>query len=270
VLATKFGLVSHRDGNAAPETVDSSPASVRVAVEGSLRRLNVDHIDLYYQHRVDPPDVDRRHRRSAGGAGAGGQGLVHRAFRGGAGHRPAGARGASGGGVAGRILAVDTRSGGRAPASHGGTGHRLRPVLATGTWLLDRSDPLTSRLGPQRLSQPDPPLLRRELRSESAHRQRGARRRGGAGRHAGPDRAGVAVGAERPHRADPGNETNRAARGERGRGLDRAEPGSAGAIERHPPRRATATPTCPTSTARRRTARRRTSPGSRARRPASG
>ena len=54
MLATKFGLVSHRDGNDAPETVDSSPQSVRVAVEGSLRRLNVDHIDLYYQHRVDP------------------------------------------------------------------------------------------------------------------------------------------------------------------------------------------------------------------------
>jgi aryl-alcohol dehydrogenase-like predicted oxidoreductase len=34
--------------------VDSSPASVRAAVEGSLRRLGTDHIDLYYQHRVDP------------------------------------------------------------------------------------------------------------------------------------------------------------------------------------------------------------------------
>ena len=53
VLATKFGLVSHRGGTDAVETVDSSPESVRVAVEGSLRRLNVDHIDLYYQHRVD-------------------------------------------------------------------------------------------------------------------------------------------------------------------------------------------------------------------------
>ncbi len=53
VLATKFGLVSHRGGTDAVETIDSSPESVRVAVEGSLRRLNVDHIDLYYQHRVD-------------------------------------------------------------------------------------------------------------------------------------------------------------------------------------------------------------------------
>jgi len=54
VLATKFGMVSHRDGDDAFGTLDSSPESIRVAVEGSLRRLNVDHIDLYYQHRVDP------------------------------------------------------------------------------------------------------------------------------------------------------------------------------------------------------------------------
>ena len=50
VVATKFGMISHtgRDG------LDSSPASIRVAVEGSLRRLGTDYIDLYYQHRVDP------------------------------------------------------------------------------------------------------------------------------------------------------------------------------------------------------------------------
>ncbi|WP_156690174.1 aldo/keto reductase [Mycobacterium sp. Marseille-P9652] len=49
VLATKFGLISHtgRDG------LDSSPANIRTAVEGSLRRLRTDHIDLYYQHRLD-------------------------------------------------------------------------------------------------------------------------------------------------------------------------------------------------------------------------
>src|SRR5690606_6104102 len=51
VLATKFGLYSHTRGE---EGVDSSPASVRTAVEGSLRRLGTDRIDLYYQHRVDP------------------------------------------------------------------------------------------------------------------------------------------------------------------------------------------------------------------------
>jgi aryl-alcohol dehydrogenase-like predicted oxidoreductase len=52
VLATKFGLVSHAGGGAWNR--DSSPANIRAAVEGSLRRLGTDHIDLYYQHRVDP------------------------------------------------------------------------------------------------------------------------------------------------------------------------------------------------------------------------
>ena len=52
VLATKFGLVSHRGGGA--WNLDSSPPNIRTAVEGSLRRLGTDHIDLYYQHRVDP------------------------------------------------------------------------------------------------------------------------------------------------------------------------------------------------------------------------
>ena len=52
VLATKFGMVSHAgDG---PGNLDSSPANIRTAVEGSLKRLGTDHIDLYYQHRVDP------------------------------------------------------------------------------------------------------------------------------------------------------------------------------------------------------------------------
>jgi len=51
VLATKFGLISHTGRE---DGTDSSPASVRAAVEGSLKRLGTDHIDLYYQHRVDP------------------------------------------------------------------------------------------------------------------------------------------------------------------------------------------------------------------------
>jgi aryl-alcohol dehydrogenase-like predicted oxidoreductase len=50
VLATKFGMISHT-GRAG---LDSSPANIRAAVEGSLRRLGTDHIDLYYLHRVDP------------------------------------------------------------------------------------------------------------------------------------------------------------------------------------------------------------------------
>jgi aryl-alcohol dehydrogenase-like predicted oxidoreductase len=52
VVATKFGLVSHSGGG--PGVIDSTPANVRAALEGSLKRLGTDHIDLYYQHRVDP------------------------------------------------------------------------------------------------------------------------------------------------------------------------------------------------------------------------
>ena len=51
VLATKFGFRIGADGIAG---VDSRPAHVREAVEGSLRRLATDRIDLLYQHRVDP------------------------------------------------------------------------------------------------------------------------------------------------------------------------------------------------------------------------
>jgi aryl-alcohol dehydrogenase-like predicted oxidoreductase len=52
VLATKFGFVSHAGGGRG--VLDSSPANIRTALEGSLKRLGTDRIDLYYQHRVDP------------------------------------------------------------------------------------------------------------------------------------------------------------------------------------------------------------------------
>ena len=52
VVATKFGLVSH--SGEGPGVLDSSPENIRTAVEGSLKRLGTDRIDLYYQHRVDP------------------------------------------------------------------------------------------------------------------------------------------------------------------------------------------------------------------------
>lgn len=52
VIATKFGMISHAQGGAA--LPDSRPENIRTAVEGSLRRLRTDVIDLYFQHRVDP------------------------------------------------------------------------------------------------------------------------------------------------------------------------------------------------------------------------
>ncbi len=52
VLATKFGNVRAPDGT--PLGINGSPEYVKQACDASLRRLGVDHIDLYYQHRVDP------------------------------------------------------------------------------------------------------------------------------------------------------------------------------------------------------------------------
>ena len=50
VIATKFGI----EIEAGQQVVDSRPEKIRQSVEGSLKRLGVDAIDLYYQHRVDP------------------------------------------------------------------------------------------------------------------------------------------------------------------------------------------------------------------------
>jgi aryl-alcohol dehydrogenase-like predicted oxidoreductase len=51
VIATKFGLGVDENGQ---QTQDSRPETIRRTVEESLRRLRTDHIDLFYQHRVDP------------------------------------------------------------------------------------------------------------------------------------------------------------------------------------------------------------------------
>ena len=53
VIATKFGFRFDKDGGQQPGT-DSSPANIARAVEGSLKRLGIETIDLLYQHRVDP------------------------------------------------------------------------------------------------------------------------------------------------------------------------------------------------------------------------
>lgn len=55
VIATKFGIGHIKGKNSTQEiAVDSRPQTIRKSVEGSLERLNTDHIDLYYQHRIDP------------------------------------------------------------------------------------------------------------------------------------------------------------------------------------------------------------------------
>ncbi|WP_327633411.1 aldo/keto reductase [Kribbella sp. NBC_00482] len=54
VLATKFGFKRPASASALPSVVDGSPAYAREAIDASLRRLGVDHVDLWYLHRRDP------------------------------------------------------------------------------------------------------------------------------------------------------------------------------------------------------------------------
>ncbi|MEH2321278.1 aldo/keto reductase [Nostoc sp.] len=54
VIATKFGFKPATKDETRWNALDSSPAHIKNVVEGSLKRLKVDAIDLYYQHRVDP------------------------------------------------------------------------------------------------------------------------------------------------------------------------------------------------------------------------
>jgi aryl-alcohol dehydrogenase-like predicted oxidoreductase len=53
-IATKFGFTQNADANGKGMVFDGSPAYMKKAVEASLKRLNIDVIDLYYAHRIDP------------------------------------------------------------------------------------------------------------------------------------------------------------------------------------------------------------------------
>lgn len=52
VIASKFGTIDHLNGDV--RGLNGSPKNLRLAVEGSLKRLGTDYLDLYYQHRMDP------------------------------------------------------------------------------------------------------------------------------------------------------------------------------------------------------------------------
>src|ERR1700687_4196787 len=54
VIATKFGFQIDSEGDPHPVGLNSRPEYIKESVEGSLKRLRVDTIDLLYQHRVDP------------------------------------------------------------------------------------------------------------------------------------------------------------------------------------------------------------------------
>jgi aryl-alcohol dehydrogenase-like predicted oxidoreductase len=54
IIATKFGFKFENNGSPRPAGLDSQPENIKHTLEGSLKRLRVDAVDLFYQHRVDP------------------------------------------------------------------------------------------------------------------------------------------------------------------------------------------------------------------------
>ena len=190
MIATKFGLVSHSGGG--PGVIDSSAANVKAAVEGSLKRLGTDHIDLLLPAPRRPEHPDRGDRRRRRRPDRRGQGAALRALRGLPGDHPPRTRRAAGLRAADRVLAVDPRRGGRDPAAAARARHRLRPVLAARPRPAHRPDPLRRRLRRRRLAQDQPPLHRRELPPQPRDRRRGAGHRRRDRRDPRADRARVA------------------------------------------------------------------------------
>ena len=164
VLATKFGMISH--SGRGPGQLDSSPANIRTAVEGSLRRLGTDHIDLYYQHRVDPNTPIEDTIGAVAELVAEGKVRHIGLSEAWVGHDPPRARRAPDHRAAVGVLAVDPRPGARGAAAAARARHRLRAVLAARQGLPDRHDPLDRRV--RRRPTSAPPTRASPARTSSA------------------------------------------------------------------------------------------------------
>ena len=109
VIATKFGF--KLDPNTGKQAgLDSRPEHIKEVAEASLKRLNTDVIDLFYQHRVDPECADRRRRRSGEGSDSARQGQALRHFGSRGEDDPSRARGSASHRTAERILALVERA----------------------------------------------------------------------------------------------------------------------------------------------------------------
>ena len=178
VLATKFG----NDWHGPERRINGRPEYVRSACEDSLRRLGVDVIDLYYQHRVDrtvPIEetvgamaelVSEGKVRRLGLSEAGAGDDPPRA------RRPPDHRAADG------VLAVDARHRGGDPADDPRAGHRPRRLQPAGTRLPHRHDHERRLARRERLPPPEPALS--GAGREPEHRRGGGGARAGGRRHA--------------------------------------------------------------------------------------
>jgi aryl-alcohol dehydrogenase-like predicted oxidoreductase len=138
IIATKFGNKRGADG--AFLGIDGTPDYVRSACEASLRRLKIDVIDLYYQHRVDPKTpIEDTVGAMADLVKAGKVRAI------GLSEASAATIGAPDHGVADRIFALDPRPGGRDPAHPARAEHRSGTLQPARPRLSDRRVCLAGR-----------------------------------------------------------------------------------------------------------------------------
>ena len=202
VIATKFGWAPGADGETRWSRLTSRPEHITRVVEGSLRRLRVDAIDLYYQHRVDPDvpiedvagaikDLIEAGKVKHFGLSEAAAATIRRAHA----VQPVTA-------VQSEYSLSVPRTRERSPAHARGARHRFRALQPSGQRVLDRDDHRGHIVRQQRLSQHRAAIQCREPASEPG--ARGAPR-GDRTPHPGDacaDRLGVAAGAETLDRAD--------------------------------------------------------------------
>ena len=205
--------------------VTSRPENIRRAVDGSLRRLGVDVIDLLYQHRVDPDVPIEDVAGTVKELDRGRQGPALRAVRGGRRHHPPRARRPARHRAAERVLALVARAregGARRPSGSSGSGSSR--TARSGKGFLTGHHRRVDHVRARATSAPRSPVRRRTrgrptsgcstCSSDVAERN---------GRHDRADRAGVAARPEAVDRPHPRDAQAAPPRGEPRRGRPRAQ-----------------------------------------------
>ena len=196
VIATKFGWAAGTEGETRWSRLNSRPEHITRVVEGSLARLRVDAIDLYYQHRVDPEvpiedvagavrDLIAQGKVKHFGLSEAAASTIRRAHA----VQPVTA-------VQSGSFPLVSRAGEGSPAGARRAGYRLRPVQSIGEGISHRKDRRHHDLRQRRLPDHGATVQRGESQSESGTGGSAAGDCGPQARHTRSDCARVAVGAE--------------------------------------------------------------------------
>jgi hypothetical protein len=206
VIATKFGFNLNPDGSPGWQGLNSRPERIKQVADASLKRLKIDAIDLFYQHRVD---LDVPIEDVAGAV----KDLIQEGKVKHFGLSEAAAADdsprsccAAGDGGAERILDLVEEAGKGSAAHAGGVGHRLGSLQPAGQGIFDWKDGREDRARQDRLPQQAATLYAGSDEGESVCHRSAQRSRKEEEGNAGADCAGLAAGAEAVDCADSGDD----------------------------------------------------------------